>query len=229
MSAAGASGQTAAGKGGTAGTDTDAGAADDAGAEGSDKALSFFVTSDTSVTGNLNGLAGADTRCQGLAAAVGAGSKTWHAYLSVDSDAASGGGVVNARDRIGTGPWFNQKGVLLAQNLTSLHMLDGNATLFLDEKGAKINGQWEGSPPPIQHDILTGSNADGTLAAGKTCLNWTSAATTDTAVVGHSDGLGPSRNSAPPYNSWNSVHETQNCSDTAPRGGAGKLYCFAIN
>lgn len=224
--AAGASGQSAAG---TSGSDVDAGADDDAGVSGSDKALSFFVTSDTSATGNLGGLAAADKRCQDLATAVAAGSKTWHAYLSVDSDAASGGSAVNARDRIGAGPWYNQKGVLLAQDLSSLHTLSGDAALFLDEKGAKINGQWPGSGTPNQHDILTGSNADGTLAAGKTCQNWTSAETTDTALVGHSDGLGPSQNSAPPYNSWNSVHEAQNCSDTAPRGGAGKLYCFAIN
>jgi hypothetical protein len=148
--------------------------------------------------------------------------------LSVDNDAASGG-PVNARDRIGTGPWYNQKGVLLAQDLTALHALDGNADLFLDEKGAKINGQWEGSPTPNEHDILTGSNLDGTLAAGKTCQNWTSSSASDTGQVGHSDGLGPNRNGAPPYNAWSSVHTNENCSNNAPRGGAGKIYCFAID
>jgi hypothetical protein len=207
------------------GSELDAGADDDAGATGS---FSFFVTSDTKPNGDLGGLSGSDARCQALAAAVGAGSKTWHAYLSVDSDATSGG-PVNARDRIGTGPWYNQKGVLLAQNLTALHELDGDAELFLDENGAKINGQWEGSPSPNQHDIFTGSDPDGTLAAGKTCLNWTSSAAADKAIVGHSDGLGPNRSAEPPLNSWNSVHENQDCSDTAPRGGAGKVYCFAID
>lgn len=222
----GASGRAGAGTGGSV-SDLDAGADDDAGAAGAG-AMSFFVTSDTRPNGNLGGLSASDKRCQDLAAAVGAGSKTWRAYLSVDNDAASGG-PVNARDRIGTGPWYNQKGVLLAQDLTVLHQLDGDAELFLDEKGAKINGQWEGSPGPNQHDIFTGSNLDGSLAEGKTCQNWTSSATTDKAIVGHSDGLGPNRSSSPPLNSWNSVHENQDCSDTAPRGGAGKIYCFAID
>ena len=224
--ASGSAGQASAGRGGGGG-DADAGADDDAGAAGTGD-FSFFVTSDTRPNGNLGGLSASDERCQTLAAAVGAGSKTWRAYLSVDNDAASGG-PVNARDRIGTGPWYNQKGVLLAQDLDELHSIDGNAELFLDEKGAKINGQWEGSPSPNQHDIFTGSDPDGTLAAGKTCQSWTSSNAADKAIVGHSDGLGPNRSASPPLNSWNSVHENQDCSDTAPRGGAGKIYCFAID
>jgi hypothetical protein len=227
--AAGLGGRTGAGSGGTSGSDLDAGAEDDAGPGGADTSLSFFVTSDTRPNGNLGGLSASDQRCQDLAAAVGAGSKTWHAYLSADADAASGG-PVNARDRIGAGPWYNQKGVLLAADVAALHQLPrGDAELFLDEKGAKINGQWEGSPTPNEHDIFTGSNADGTLSVGNTCKSWTSSATTDLGQVGHSDGLGPMRNGAPPYNSWNSVHTNENCSDTKPRGGAGKVYCFAID
>jgi hypothetical protein len=223
----GSAGASGAGTGG-AGSDLDGGAEDtDAGAEGAGE-MSFFVTSDTRPNGNLGGLSASDQRCQTLAAAVGAGSKTWHAYLSADSDATSGG-PVNARDRIGAGPWYNQKGALLAADLATLHTIDGNADLFLDENGAKINGQWEGSPSPNQHDIFTGSNTDGTLMVGKTCQSWTSANAADKGLVGHSDGLGPNRSASPPLNSWNSVHENQDCSDTAPRGGAGKIYCFAID
>ncbi|HVZ33302.1 MAG TPA: hypothetical protein VG963_12810, partial [Polyangiaceae bacterium] len=139
-------------------------------------ALSFFVSSDTSKTGNLGGLAGADARCQRLAAAVGAGNKTWRAYLSVERDETNGGAATNARDRIGTGPWYNAKGVLLASDLTSLHARTGDAEVFLDEHGNEINGQWIGSPAPLEHDILTGSDAQGRLLAGKTCADWTSAA-----------------------------------------------------
>lgn len=188
--------------------------------------VSFFVTSQTSVTGNLGGLAGADATCQRLADAAGHGSgRTWRAYLSADRGA--NGQPVNARDRIGSGPWYNAQLTLVAGNLAELHARTGDAAIFLDERGQRINGQWTGSPTPNQHDILTGSNADGTLAAGLTCASWTSGSAGDTAQIGHSDGLGPNQNATPPLSSWNSAHTMANCSDTAPRGGAGRFYCFA--
>jgi hypothetical protein len=189
--------------------------------------MTFFVTTATSATGNLGGLVGADATCQRLASAVGHGSRTWRAYLSVERDPANGNQPTHARDRIGTGPWHNASNVLVANNVAELHARAGDANLFLDERGQRINGQWSGSPGPNEHDILTGSNADGTVAAGKTCADWTSASDTVVAVVGHSDGLGPNQNSTPPLNSWNSAHESQNCANTVPRGGAGRFYCFA--
>ena len=198
------------------------------GAGGAPPKTTFFVTSDKSMTANLGGLSGADARCQALAMAAGFGAHTFHAYLSAEHDPADTNKVVNARDRIGTGPWYNSAGVLLAQDLTALHALSGNADLFLDEKGKKINGQWVGSPTPNEHDVLTGSDAMGKVLAGKTCIDWTSTGNT-TAQVGHADGLGPGASAAPPYNSWNSSHENGSCGDTAPKGGAGHLYCFAIN
>jgi hypothetical protein len=182
------------------------------------------------MTANLGGLKGADARCQALAVAAGLGDHTFHAYLSVEHEPPTTGMPMNARDRIGTGPWYNSKGVLLAQNVTALHALPGgNPELFLDEKGQKINGQWTGSPTPLEHDVLTGSTAMGTLLMGETCADWTSVATTPTAQVGHTDGLGPGMSMAPPYNSWNSAHANGGCANTAPLGGAGRLYCFAIN
>jgi hypothetical protein len=187
----------------------------------------FFVTSSTSVTGNLFGLAGADARCQILASTVRMGAKTWHAYLSVERDAT--GARVDARSRIGQGPWMNVNGVVVANNLNELHARKGDAAVFVDENGQRINGQWAGSPSPVQHDILTGSNADGTLMAGATCADWTSDSTATVAQVGHSDGLGPGGDTSGALSSWNSAHLNQNCSNTAPRGGAGRLYCFAIN
>jgi len=198
-----------------------------AGGGGASK-TTFFVTSDTSMTADLGGLTGADARCQDLAVAAGLAAHTFHAYLSAEQDPADSSKPVNARERIGTGPWHNAKGVLLAQDLSALHALSGDAELFLDEHGEKINGQWQGSPTPNEHDVLTGSTAEGTLLAGKTCSDWTNA-DSGTAQVGHSDGLGPGMNATPPYNSWNSVHENGGCGDTAPRGGAGRLYCFAID
>ena len=181
--------------------------------------LGFFVTSATSTTGNLGGLAGADATCQRLAAAVGHGSRTWRAYLSVERE--------NARDRIGNGPWFNANQVLVANNLAELHSRAGDASVFVDERGQRINGQWTGSPTPNQHDILTGSNADGTVAAGLTCADWTSEAITVRGQVGHSDGFGPNQSTAGSLASWNSAHTTQSCANTAPGGGAGRFYCFA--
>jgi hypothetical protein len=212
----GGKGGSTAGKGGS-GTEPDAGAENDAGATDLAK-MSFFVSSDTSTTGKLGGLDGADARCAKLAKAVGAGDKTWHAYLSTKS--------VNARDRIGKGPWFNSKGVMLAQDLDALHARKGDAEVFIDEHGGKINGQWMGSPSPVQHDIFTGSKADGTLLENMTCDDWTSDSDAISAQVGHSDGLGPGGSTDGTYTSWNSSHANQNCKDTAPRGGAGRIYCF---
>ena len=189
--------------------------------------LGFFVTSQTSTTGNLGGLAGADATCQRLAAAAGAGARSWRAYLSVARDPSSNNQPANARDRIGSGPWFNASGALVASNLTELHARSGDASLFVDERGQRINGQWTGSPTPNQHDILTSSNADGTLLAGSTCADWTSGSASDVGQVGHADGLGPGQSTAGALASWNSAHATQNCADTAPRGGAGRFYCFA--
>ena len=188
--------------------------------------LSFFVTSATSTTGNLGGLAGADATCQRLAAAVGQGTRTWRAYLSAERDATTGQ-PVNARDRIGSGPWYNASLQLVANNVAELHARTGDAALFLDERGQRINGQWSGSPTPVEHDVLTGSNADGSLAAGLTCSDWTSAATSQAAQVGHSDGLGPNQATTGSLSSWNAAHTSQDCSNTAPRGGAGRIYCFA--
>jgi hypothetical protein len=180
------------------------------------------------MTGNLGGLAGADKTCNDLAMEAGSEAK-FAAYLSSEKDEKGAAATVNARDRIGKGPWYNAKGALVAKDIAALHALPaGNADLFLTEKGAKINGQWEGSPTPNEHDILTGSNADGTLMAGKTCDGWTSDASDEAARVGHSDGLGPMRNPNPPYNSWNSSHDNESCANTAPRGGAGHFYCFAV-
>ena len=189
--------------------------------------LSFFVSSATSVTGNLGGLAGADATCQRLAAAVGQGARTWRAYLSVERDAANGNQPTHARDRIGNGPWVNAMGTSIASSIAELHARTGDASVFLDERGQRINGQWTGSPSPVEHDILTGSNPDGTLAPGLTCADWTSASTTVAAQVGHSDGLGPGQSAAGSLSSWNSAHVNQDCSNTAPRGGAGRIYCFA--
>ena len=136
--------------------------------------MSFFVTSATSVTGNLGGLAGADATCQRLGAAAGQGARTWRAYLSVERDSANANQPANARDRIGAGPWYNANLALVANNVAELHSRTGDAAVFLDERGQRINGQWTNSPSPVQHDILTGSNADGTLLAGSTCSDWTS-------------------------------------------------------
>jgi hypothetical protein len=189
--------------------------------------VSFFVTSATSTTGNLGGLAGADATCQRLAQAAGHGNRTWRAYLSAQRDPNNNNQQTDARSRIGTGPWYNANVVLVANNATELHSRTGDAAVFVDERGQRINGQWTGSPTPNQHDILTGSTAEGTLMSGITCNDWTSGGADVAAQVGHADGLGPNQNSAPPLSSWNSSHASLNCSDTAPRGGAGRFYCFA--
>lgn len=182
-------------------------------------AMSFFVTSAGPGQGaNLGGVSGADAHCQKLATAAGAGGKTWHAYLS-----SSGG---NARDRIGTGPWVNAKGVRIAADVAELHS-DRNALnkqTALSEKGEQINGRGD---TPNRHDILTGANPDGTLAAGKTCQDWTSSGD-GSAIVGHHDRMGL-RDDAP-SKSWNSSHATRGCSQTDLQGtgGDGLLYCFAL-
>jgi Protein of unknown function (DUF1554) len=191
--------------------------------------MTFFVTSSRSTTGNLGGLSGADAICQQLAAAAGAGGHEWRAYLSAEHDPDNGGRPVDARSRIGIGPWRNANGVLVARNLNELHSRTGNVALFVDENGRRINGQWAGSPSPVEHDILTGSTADGTLIPGKTCYDWISQSTAISATVGHSDGLGPGASTAGALSSWNSAHDNESCANTAPRGGAGRLYCFARN
>ena len=192
--------------------------------------MSFFITSTTpNGSGNLGGLAGADQICQNLAAAAGAGGKTWHAYLSTQP--ANGQPGVNARARIGAGPWYNAKGVMIAANVGDLHgdnQRDRNniqKANMLDEKGNLIKGFGD---MPNQHDILTGSDSDGrAFPAGldTTCNNWTDATDDHRAMLGHADRQGGGNVS------WNSVHMSAGCS--APKlvqtGGAGHLYCFAIN
>jgi hypothetical protein len=194
---------------------------------------SFFVTSIGPGNGaNLGGLEGADKQCQTLAQAAGAGGKTWHAYLS--TQAADGKPAVNARDRIGKGPWQNAKGVVIAKDVADLHSASNNLTkqTALSEKGDVINGRGD---TPNRHDVLTGSQADGTaFAAGddRTCKNWTSG-TQGTAMVGHSDRIGLRDDDA--SKSWNSSHPSRGpdggCSqaDLRSTGGDGLLYCFAAN
>jgi uncharacterized protein DUF1554 len=189
--------------------------------------VNFFVSSATSATGNLGGLSGADGICQRLATSAGFGDRIWHAYLSVEHNSSNNNQPTNARDRIGNGPWYNVNLVRVANNLTELHARTGDAAVFVDERGNRINGQWTGSPSPVQHDILTGSNADGTVASGLTCADWTSASDTLQAQVGHSDGFGTGQSTSGTNASWNSAHVNGSCANTAPRGGAGRIYCFA--
>lgn len=190
--------------------------------------MTFFITSQGSGQGaNFGGLAGADAHCQKLAGAVGAGQRTWRAYLS--TSASDGTAAVNARDRIGPGPWQNAKGVVIAQTVAQLHGDNPlNKDTALDEQGAPIKGRGD---TPNMHDILTGSQADGTaFAAGEdhTCSNWTSSGE-GAAQVGHHDRVGL-RDDAP-SRSWNSSHPSRGCSDEALKGtgGAGLLYCFAVD
>ena len=185
--------------------------------------MTFFVTSTGSGKGaDFGGLTGADRLCQTLAAAVGAGGKTWRAYLSTQ-----GAGAVNAKDRIGDGPWQNAKGVVVAKNNAELHATNNlTKQTALTEKGEVVNGR---SDTPNQHDVLTGTQPDGTAFGGaddKTCGNWTKSGD-GSAVVGHHDRTG--LDTSPPALSWNSSHGSRGCSDPAlvSTGGAGKLYCFA--
>ena len=194
---------------------------------------SFFLTSSgPGKGGDLGGIEGADKHCQTLAQAAGAGTKTWHAYLS--TQAADGKPAVNARDRIGKGPWQNAKGVVIAKDVAELHGASNNLTkqTALTEKGEVNNGRGD---TPNRHDVLTGSQADGTaFAAGedRTCKNWTSS-TQGSAMVGHSDRIGLRDDDA--SKSWNTSHPSRGpdggCSqaDLKSTGGDGLLYCFAVN
>jgi hypothetical protein len=188
--------------------------------------MTFFVTSAGSGKGaDLGGLAGADQICQTLAASVGAGGKTWRAYLSTQ-----GAGAVNARDRIGTGPWQNAKGVVVAKSVDDLHSETVNLTkqTALTEKGAVVSGRGD---TPNTHDVLTGSTMDGKAFTGPedmTCKNWTSS-TEGAAMLGHSDRTGLDESVA--AKSWNTSHASRGgCSQDALKGtgGAGLFYCFAV-
>jgi hypothetical protein len=188
--------------------------------------MTFFVTSAGSGNGaNLGGLDGADKHCQDLARSTGAGSHTWHAYLST-----TGPGSVNARDRIGNGPWHNATGAVIAQSVADLHSASNNLNkqTALTEKGATVSGRGD---PVNTHDILTGSSPDGRAMTGTddtTCSNWTSS-TTGAAIVGHHDRLGLGDDDA--SRSWNSSHPSRGCSqeNLKASGGAGLFYCFAVN
>lgn len=194
--------------------------------------MGFFVTSAGPGDGaNLGGLAGADAHCQKLASAAGAGARTWRAYLSASGKFASGSTPavlsVHARDRIGNGPWYNARGELIARDLAHLH--NGNLiskATALDERGSPIKGRGDN---PNDHDILTGSRADGTAFAPQgdtTCGNWTSN-NAGSAIVGHHDRNGPLDDNW--AKSWNFSHPSAGCNAEALRrtGGAGLFYCFA--
>jgi hypothetical protein len=186
----------------------------------------FFVTSSNPGRGaDFGGLAGADAHCQSLASAAGYGSRTWHAYLST-----TGANPVNARDRIGNGPWFNVKGVQIAANVDELHGTNQLAKqTALTERGETLSGVGD---PVNMHDVLTGSTPDGRATVGgtadTTCGNWTKDGE-GSAIVGHLDRMGL-RDDVPSH-SWNSSHATRGCSLPALKstGGAGLLYCFAVN
>ena len=190
-------------------------------ANAQDTSMSFFITSVGSGDGaNLGGLAGADAHCQSLAAAAGQGGKTWHAYLSTTT--------VNAKDRIGKGPWYNAKGVMVAKDVADLHSDNNKLSLdnSLNEKGMKNNGR---SDTPNQHDMLTGSQLDGTRftdGEDHTCGDWTKNGE-GSAQVGHHDRTGGGANP----NSWHSAHGSRGCSQAnlVATGGNGHFYCFAVN
>lgn len=196
--------------------------------------MTFFITSAGPGNGaNLGGLEGADRHCQTLAATAGAGKRTWRAYLSTQAAALADTNVVHARDRIGTGPWFNAKGVLIARNVDELHSPHSNLTkaTLVDEKGQMVNGRTE---KPNRHDILTGSRPDGTAFAPSppfhdmTCGNWTKGGEEGMAMTGHHDRAGPTGDAW--ATSWNSAHPTRGgCSQKALQstGGDGLFYCFA--
>jgi hypothetical protein len=207
--------------------------------------MSFFITSTGSeaMGGNLGGLAGADMKCQTLATAVGLGAKTWRAYLS--AHAVGGTAAVNARDRIGAGPWYNYNGIQIAASVVDLHTGGAisaprlNLDTGLDEKGVQVPARGAPNPPGNQHDILTGSDFEGMALPAtpdRTCANWTSnagpqvdgGAAVPTAQVGHYDRAGGSVQTG---NSWNSAHATPACDQAsiARVGGAGRFYCFATN
>ena len=188
--------------------------------------MTFFVTSAGSGKGaDFGGLAGADRHCQQLAAAAGAGNHEWHAYLSTQ-----GAGSVNARDRIGTGPWQNAKGVTVARDVAELHGPGNNLNkqTALTEKGEVVNGRGD---TPNRHDILTGSRPDGTAFPGNedtTCGNYTKSGPDGSVFLGHHDRMGIGTDDA--AKSWNSSHASRGCNDDGLKstGSAGSLYCFAI-
>jgi hypothetical protein len=198
--------------------------------------LGFFVTS-TTHTGNLGGLGGADAECQGLAAAVGAGNRTWRAYLSTQGSQSEP--AVNARDRIGNGPWYNANGTMVAGSLADLHgdvQRDTNlinVRTALTEAGDLVNGFGRAEGTPQEHDILTGSDSHGRAfpagmsnqADDRTCNNWTSDSPDAHGMIGHHDRMSGWNTS------WNSSHSTAGCSLEAfnGTGGAGRFYCFAAN
>ena len=195
-------------------------------AQNAPQSMRFFVTSTgLGKGGDLGGLAGADAHCQSLAAGVGAGMRTWHAYLSTQAAAEA----VNARDRIGHGPWYNAKATLIARDLDELHGMNMlTKQTALTENGAVVNGRGD---TPNMHDMLTGSQPDGkAFPTGNdmTCKNWTSS-TAGNAMVGHSDRAGLTND--PQGQSWNSSHPSRDCSQNGLRstGGAGLFYCFATN
>lgn len=189
-----------------------------------DHPTSFFITSAGPGDGaNLGGLEGADAHCQSLAEAAGAGDLEWHAYLSTIN--SSGQPAVHARDRIGNGPWYNMEGALIAENVDQLHSEGANLTkeTILTEQGDMVNGRGDN---PNMHDILTGSNMDGTAFTGDgytNCDNWTSNGE-GSARVGHHDRTGGGQNPT----SWNSAHSSRGCSqqDLQGTGGNGFFYCF---
>ena len=188
----------------------------------------FFVTSTgNGKGGDFGGLAGADQHCQALARAAGLGHRTWRAYLSASPGRSSP--TIHARDRIGSGPWHNAKGVLIASNVAELHGSNNlNKETALTENGSIVNGRGDN---PNMHDILTGSKPDGTAFTGNddmTCGNWTSA-DEGRAMVGHHDRMGLGNDAA--SRSWNASHSSSGCSPEALKktGGAGLLYCFASN
>ncbi|GJL83799.1 MAG: hypothetical protein DHS20C01_34330 [marine bacterium B5-7] len=193
--------------------------------QGEDRSMSFFVTSVGVGNGaDLGGLEGADAHCQNLATAAGAGERTWRAYLSTEEPDKRG---VSARSRIGQGPWYNAQGLLIAANLTDLHLYNKTITLetALDENGDRIKGR---SADRNEHDILTGTQDDGTAYfpddKDHTCNNWTSS-DEGSAQVGHHDRNGGGNTS------WNSAHASRGCSQEGLRstGGNGYFYCFAAD
>ena len=195
--------------------------------------MSFFITSvGTGKGADLGGLEGADLHCQSLAKAGNAGGRTWRAYLSTQGSALNDPKVVHARDRIGSGPWHNAKGVMIANSVEDLHSAKNNVTkeTALDEKGQPVNDR---TLKPNKHDILTGSRPDGTAFAGApffdmTCGNWTKSGTDGSAMLGHHDRAGSIDH--PWATSWNSSHPSRGCDQEGLRGtgGDGLFYCFAV-
>ncbi len=194
-------------------------------ANAQDAEMSFFLTSKgPGDGGNLGGLEGADAHCQSLAEAAGAGHKTWRAYLSTAGDDA-----VNARDRIGSGPWANANGVQVAADVDDLHSDNNKLSKenSVSETGEVISGRGDS---PNRHDILTGSDLDGTAFLGEghdACGNWTSNSSDGSARVGHHDRIGGGQNPT----SWNNAHGSRGCSqgDLQGTGGDGLYYCFAVD